>query len=180
MKRLMSAGLMLFLCSGAISAKETPKWTTPAVKGYGAIVYDPAVAIQPDRTLAYKLIFKITDDRKKEGVNAQLWHVARMVNLLAAGGVPKTKIDIVAGIAGKATALVLSDEAYRQRYKTPNPNTRLIRELADAGVTLYVCSQAAAEHRIDMQKELNPHILKSLSLMTDLANFQLHGYVLMP
>jgi len=180
MKSIVNLGLFLLLCAGGAAAQETPKWTTPAVKGYGAIVYDPALDVQPDRTLDYRLIFRITDDKLKEGVNSQLWHVARMVNLLAAGGVPKAKTHIAAGIAGKAVSTVLSDDAYAKRYKKPNPNTMLIKELAAAGVRIYVCSQAAAEHGIDMRNELNPHILKSLSLMTDLANFQLQGYVLMP
>ena len=180
MKKVLNLGMCMLFGSGVLLAQEAPKWTTPAVKGYGGIVYDPALAIQPDRSLDYKVIFKITSDREKNGVNSQLWHVARMVNLLAAGNVPKEKIHIVAGIAGKATPVVLSDAAYEKRYKLPNPNTELLRELTAAGVKIYLCSQAAAEHGIDMQTELNPDILKSLSLMTDLANFQLQGYVLMP
>ena len=170
----------LSLCSVGASAKEAPKWTTPAVKGYGGIVFDPALAVQPDRALDYKVIFKINTGDVKEGVNAQLWHVARFVNLLAAGGVPKAKRHVVAGIAGKATDAVLTDDAYELRYKKLNPNTELIRELTEAGVIIYVCSQAAAEHDIDLETEVNPDIVHSLSLMTDLANFQLKGYVLMP
>jgi intracellular sulfur oxidation DsrE/DsrF family protein len=181
MKRVLIMGLLLLLGSaGGAFAQDSQKWTTPAVKGYGGIIYDPDLKIEPDKSLDYKVVFKITSDQLKKGVNAQLWHVARLVNLLADGKIPKAQQHIVAGIAGKATPVVLSDAAYEKRYKKPNPNTELIRELTDAGVKIYVCSQAAAEHHIDMRTELNPHILKSLSLMTDLVNFQLRGYVLMP
>ena len=179
-KKLIRVGLLLLLGAGGAFAGEAPKWTTPAVEGYGGIVFDPALAVQPDRALDYKVIFKITSGDTKEGVNAQLWHVARFVNLLAAGNVPKAKVHVVAGIAGKATDAVLTDDAYELRYKKLNPNTELIRELTEAGVIIYVCSQAAAEHDIDLETEVNPDIVHSLSLMTDLANFQLKGYVLMP
>jgi intracellular sulfur oxidation DsrE/DsrF family protein len=172
--------LILLVFTGGAFAQDVPKWTTPAVKGYGGIVFDPTLAIQPDKALDYKLIFKVTSAKTKNGVNAQLWHVARMVNLLAAGKLPKEKMHIVAGIAGEATSVVLRDEAYEKRYNKPNPDTELIRRLTGAGVVIYVCSQAVAEHGIDLDKELNPNIVKSLSLMTDLANFQLQGYVLMP
>ena len=179
-KKLIHVGLLLLLGTGGAFAGEAPKWMTPAVEGYGGIVFDPTLAVQPDKALEYKVIFKITSGDTKEGVNAQLWHVARFVNLLAAGNVPKAKVHVVAGIAGKATDVVLTDAAYVQRYKKPNPDTELIRRLTEAGVVLYICAQAAAEHDIDLRTEVNPNIVKSLSLMTDLANFQLRGYVLMP
>ena len=181
MKRFLTVGLALLLgTAGAAFAKEAYQWTTPAVKGYGGIIFNPDLKVEPDKSLEYKVIFRVNDDKLKEGVNAQLWHVARLVNLLADGGVPKSKMHIVAGIAGKATPIVLSDAAYEKRYKKPNPNTELIRELTAAGVKIYLCSQAAAEHDIDMKTELNPDILKSLSLLTDLVNFQLKGYALIP
>jgi len=178
-KKVMTGFMGLWLCASGASAGETPAWTTPAVEGYGKIVYDPALAVQPDKALEYKVIFQATSDAEREGVNGQLWHVARLVNLLAAGGVPRAKMHIVAGVAGKATDIVLSDKAYEQRHHKPNPNTALIRALARAGVVLYVCSQAMAEHGISAQ-ELNPDIMPSLSLVTDLTNYQLQGYVLIP
>jgi len=179
-KRYLLTSLFFLLCGVGAMAQASPNWTTPAIEGYGGIVFDPALAVQPDKTLDYKVIFRVTSGDTKNGVNAQLWHVARFVNLMAAGKIPKAKMHLVVGIAGKATPVVLSDEAYAKRFGKPNPDTELIRKLADAGVILYVCSQAAAEHDIDMAGEMNPHIVKSLSLMTDLANYQLQGYVLMP
>lgn len=180
LRKIVTTVVWLLIGTGGAFASEAPDWTTPAIKGYGGIVYDPALEVQPDKTLEYKVVFRINADKSKEGVNAQLWHVARLVNLLRAGGVPKEHMHIVAGIAGKATSITLSDAAYAKRYKKPNPNTELIRELDEAGVVIYICSQAAAEHGIDMPTELNPHIHKSLSLMTDLVNYQLQGYALIP
>ena len=174
--------LCLWVIIGAASAfgQEMPKWITPGLEGYGRIVYDPSLAVQPDKSRDYKIIFAVTSDQTQEGVNSQLWHVARMVNLLAAAKVPKEKIHLVVGIAGKATPVILTDGAYMQRFKKPNPDTALIRQLKKAGVVLYVCSQAAAEHNVDMKKEMNPDILGSLSLMTTLANYELQGYIAIP
>lgn len=178
-KRLCASILVGMFSVGA-AAQDAPKWITPKVEGYGAIVYDPSLPFQPDKTLEYNVVFKITSDDKKSGVNSQLWHVARFVNLLAAAKVPETQAHIVAVVAGKATSSVLTEAEYAKRFGKPNPDAELIRKLADAGVTLYVCSQAAAEHGIDMSTQMNKRVLPSLSLMTDVADYQIRGYKLMP
>jgi intracellular sulfur oxidation DsrE/DsrF family protein len=186
MKKLVYAGLVLLMCVGGAFAKDAkPKinWEYPEIKDNGGILYHPDVAIQPSKTLDYKVFFKITSGKKKpNGVNAQLWHVARLLNLLKAAGVPQDHIHVAAGIAGKATEIVMTDASYAKRFKKAkaNPNTKLIKDLTDAGVKIYLCSQAAAEHNIDMKTQLNPNIIKSLSLLTDIVNFQLEGYALVP
>lgn len=160
-----------------VSAKDIA-WTTPLVKGYGPIKYDPTLAMQPDKTLDYKVVFKVVKPKNKAGVNAKLWHVARLLNLLYAGGVPKDHIHLVVVIAGGATPIVLTNKAYNAKFLTDNPDMKLIRALSEQGVKFYVCSQAVAEHHFKLQ-DVNKYITKSLSAITDLSYFQLHGYAML-
>ncbi|MDM5270685.1 DsrE family protein [Sulfurovum sp. zt1-1] len=161
-----------------IFAQDTAKWITPEISGYGKITYDPNLALIPKTDKDYKVIFKITNANEKEGVNSQLWHIARLVNLLSISGVKKKNIHIVAVISGDATPVVLNDIAYKKIYKKSNPNIHLINSLKDAGVELYVCSQAASERHFDFHQDINEKITVSLSALTTLIYFQQLEYIL--
>jgi intracellular sulfur oxidation DsrE/DsrF family protein len=173
-------GLSLVLGSAlAQNSGDDIPWATPLIKGYGHIKYNPKLAIQPKKNMDYKVVEKVTNGKAKNGINTQLWHVARLMNLLYAGGVAKKNMHVVGVIAGKATPIVLSNAAYKKRFGADNPNMKLLRELAKHGAKIYVCSQALAEWHID-PKDVSPYIIISLSAITDLATFQLQGYVLIP
>jgi hypothetical protein len=43
---------------------------------------------------------------------------------------------------GTALKSILTNDAYRSRYKIDNPNLELIGRLRDAGVDLYICGQS--------------------------------------
>ena len=159
---------------------ETIPWTTPLIQGYGPVKYNPTLAIQPDKTLDYKVIVKVVKPERRDGVNNSLWHIARLMNLLYASHVKTSNIHVAAMIAGRATDVVLTDEAYKKRFHRENPDLKLINELAKHGVKLYVCSQALAEHHIDPSTEVNKDVINTLSGITDLATLQLRGYVLIP
>ena len=71
------------------------------------------------------------DDRPLKGLD----RVARLVNMLAAGGVDADQRQIVVVLHGAATPAVLSDAAWAARGKgDANPNSALIRSLIAAGV----------------------------------------------
>ena len=161
-----------------IFAQDTAKWITPEISGYGKITYDPNLALIPQTDKNYKVIFKITKANEKEGVNSQLWHIARLVNLLSVSGVKKKNMYIVAVISGDATPVVLNDVAYKNLYKKSNPNMQLINSLKDAGVELYVCSQALSERHFNYQQDINKKITVSLSALTTLIYFQQLEYSL--
>lgn len=162
------------------SVQKNLNWKTPLIKEYGSIKYYKNAAIQPDKNLDYKVVFKITSDKMKDGVNNKLWHMARLMNLLYAGGVKKDHIHIVGIVAGKATFVVLNDQSYKKRFRTNNPNIDLLKKLTEHGVKIYVCDQALEEHHIDQKKEVSKYIIPSLSGIVDLTTFQLKGYALAP
>ena len=151
-------------------------WKTPTINGYGRIVDYENTIITPDSLTTYKIFFDITSDKEREGVNASLWKIARLINLLENSGVPKKHIQIAAVISGPATPIVFSKDAYLKRMNKPNPNLDLIEKLSNYGIPIHLCGQAAAEKQIDPKSDLNPNVKLTLSALIDIPTYQMQGY----
>ncbi|MDP5062081.1 MAG: DsrE family protein [Maribacter sp.] len=167
---------IVFMGTQMITAQE---WTTPIIDGYGKIKEFKDMATQPDPTKEYNLVFDLKDDRELEGINVGYFKIARMINMLGAGGVSADKVNIVAAIHGGATFTALNDAKYQEKYKKENPDAAVIKLLKDYGVTFYVCAQATAARDITAT-DLNPNTELGLSAMMVLANYQMDGYIFMP
>jgi len=72
--------------------------------------------------------------------------------------------------------IVMTNEAYKERYKRDNPNIALIHALKQAGVDIRVCGQGLIGRKID-SSQVNPDVQIDLWAMTTLVNLQLKGYV---
>lgn len=135
----------------------------------------------PDPKLSYKLLFELTtnnpDSTIKE-LNFGLVEVARIINLHVASGVPiKNIIPIIVVHAGALHALK-NNEYFNKKYKTDNPNIKLIAELDKIGAKFIACGQAM--NFLDIQKEAFLPVVKvSLTAKTVLTGYQLKGFVLM-
>ena len=167
--------LILILTTYFISAQE---WVTPVINGYGKIKFSKNVAVQPEENLEYKMVYKITKDELREGVNKGLNGIAHAINMLGCADISKEKINIVATIQGPATSIILSNKAHIEKFGKDNPNTKIIELLTQYGVKLFVCSQATAYKEIK-DTEINKNIVLALSGSSVLANFQLKGYALL-
>lgn len=166
-------GLML-----APSAANAQQWETPAIPNYGRIVrYDDAAA-KPNPKRKYKLLFSISTDKETDGVNAALWTVARQVNLLRAGGVPRANIDIVVVFYGPGIGPALTDMAHMAKYERGNPNMTLLKSLSENGVTLFACGQTLATNKWKPDV-LNSYVKLSTAALMVVANYQMDGYTLM-
>lgn len=173
-----TVGIVLILI-GICFNMNAQDWKTPTIEGYGRIADFENVAVKPDPTEDYKLLFHITSDKEREGVNASLWKMARLVNLLENGGVPHKNIHIVGVISGPATPITLTEKAYLKRMQKPNPNLNLMKKLTDYGVIIHLCGQAAAEQEINPETDLNPYTKLTLSALIDIPTYQMQGYVVM-
>ncbi len=177
---LLSIFLAASLHSVAFAAgKGDNFWVYPVIEGYGRIHPLPDAAMQPDPETTYKVVFTATKGKEKDGVNASLWRVARAVNVFGQAGVKQDHRDFVVVISGKATPLIMSNQAYKAKHGKDNPNLKLIKALQDAGVKLQVCGQAVAENKIDY-KAINPDITLTLSALSDVPMLQAQGYSLFP
>lgn len=178
--------LMLSFATGA-SAAAVPGswnppadfWSTPTIAGYGRIHYESSFAFQPQADQSYKIVVALTSGAAKpEQVSPALDHVARIVNLYVAAGVPLAHLKIVGIAYGAATPAVMDNAHYRARYGVANPNLKLISELRKAGVTVAVCAQAVAEHHIKYDW-VSKEVTIALSGLTTVTVLEHDGYTLM-
>lgn len=176
MGKSLTFSIILILITLTMSAQD---WKTPTIEGYGRITEYEEAVIKPDSTKEYKVLFHITSDKEREGVNSGLWKMARLINLLAEGGVPQEKIHVVGVISGPATLVTLTEKEYMEREEKPNPNLDLMKKLTDYGAVIHLCGQAAAEHDVDPNKDLNTYTTLTLSALIDIPYYQMQGYVVM-
>src|SRR5699024_4044162 len=88
--------MLLAMLTAVLALPATAQeWTTPIIEGYGRIKYYKDTDLQPQKDMQYKVAFDLKSDKKKEGVNAGLWKMARFLNLLGAAGVPAENISLV-------------------------------------------------------------------------------------
>jgi intracellular sulfur oxidation DsrE/DsrF family protein len=169
----------LLVGSFASFAGAQTKWEYPVIKGYGPVHPLPHAAVQPDKSLNYKILFDVTKASKDNAkVNPALAHIARLINVYASAGMMPAQMKLVAVIHGPATPVVLDNAEYKSKFGVDNPNIKLINELKENGVVFYVCGQALA----DMSYEdawVNEDITVALSALTVVPTYQLMGYALM-
>ena len=69
-----------------------------------------------------------------------------------------------------------NNDVYKEKFKTDNPNLKLISELEALGTRFIACGQAMAF--LDIKKEALLPVMKiSVTAQTALSNNQLKGYV---
>lgn len=174
MKQLI---VLILACAPAVVWGQK-KWVSPAVPDFGDI-RNLTETKQPDPGIDYKVVLDISiaSDNPKR-TNPGLYHLARFMNLHAAGGIPPEKMHIVAVIHGGTTFSVLDDKGYNKHNGTDNPNIKLISQLKEAGVQFYVCGQSLMARNNGFDN-VNPEVDISLSAMTVVTEFQSKGYGVM-
>ena len=149
------------------------------VPGYAAAKDLPGARELPDPKTDYKVVFADGQDAKNPGdVNPMLPTIATYVNTLGKFGVPAEHRHIVIMFHQRSPDIdiVMSNEAYKERYNRDNPNIAIIHALKQAGVDIRVCGQGMLARKID-PKQVNPDVQIDLWAMTTLVNLQLKGYV---
>lgn len=147
--RFIHCCLLLVLAFHIPLASAEPIWQNPVIRGH-KVHPMPEAAVQPSRDREYKILFDVTKAAgTRDQVNPGLEHVARLINLFALAKVPPEKLKIVAVPYDPATAGVLDDRHYREKYQFDNPDRKLINALKRAGVIVYVCGQALAHRGLE-------------------------------
>ena len=149
------------------------------VPGYEAARDLPGARELPDPKTDYKVVFADGPDAKNPGdVNPMLPTIATFVNTLGKYGVPAEHRHLVIMFHQRTPDIdiVMSNEAYKERYNRDNPNIAIIHALKQAGVDIRVCGQGLIGRKIDA-KQVNPDVQIDLWAMTTLVNLQLKGFV---
>lgn len=180
MKNLLTSLIIILMVAGFVNLTSAQtKWEFPVIKDYGPVHPLPDAAVQPDKSLNYKILFDVTKaGTDPDHVNMALTHIARLINVYASAGVMPNKMKLVAVIHGPATPIVLNNKEYKAKFGKDNPDIQVIKELKENGVQFYVCGQALADNNYD-QKWVNPDITVALSALTVVPTYQLKGYALM-
>lgn len=170
---------ILVLVSGAFGPAAADSAKPLLVPGYEATRDLPGARELPDPKTDYKVVFADGQDAKNPGdVNPMLPTIATYVNTLGKYGVPADHRHLVIMFHQRTPDIdiVMSNEAYRERYNRDNPNIAIIHALKQAGVDIRVCGQGLIARKIDA-KQVNPDVQIDLWALTTLVNLQLKGYV---
>ena len=121
----------------------------------------PGARELPDPKTDYKVVFADGQDAKNPGdVNPMLPTIATYVNTLGKYGVPAEHRHIVIMFHQRTPDIdiVMTNEAYKERYNRDNPNIAIIHALKQAGVDIRVCGQGllGQEDRLEAGQSRRP------------------------
>ena len=177
---LMAVVLVLSMPAVADDDAFTDATTGPVVPDFGPVMLPPAGAFNLDPQVNYKVSIDIGETAEFPGdLNRKLVSVARFLNMNAQYGVPPDHIEFSVVVHGMAANDLLTDVAYAQRFNDPNPNSKLLDQLNNAGVKVYLCSQTAAFRQM-APKDFRPDVIMALSAMSAHVRLQHEGYTLIP
>jgi intracellular sulfur oxidation DsrE/DsrF family protein len=176
----LSVSVFVVLVLASLAPRQALAEEELAVPGYAVAVEVPGAHELPDPSLDYRIVWGIgqgASDHTKE-VNPMLPTIARYVNTLAKWGVPPEKRHIIVMFHQRSDDfdIVMTNEAFRAKYGTDNPNIPLIAALGKAGVEFRACGQAVVGRKID-EADVNPAIQIDLWAMTSMMNLQMKGFV---
>jgi intracellular sulfur oxidation DsrE/DsrF family protein len=170
---------VLVLASGWFGPAKADSARPLLVAGYDAAKDLPGARELPDPKTDYKVVFADGQSAKDPGeVNPMLPTIATYVNTLGKYGVPAEHRHLVIMFHQRTPDIdiVMTNEAYRERYNRDNPNIAIIHALKQAGVDIRVCGQGLLARKID-NAQVNPDVQVDLWAMTTLVNLQLKGFV---
>jgi len=170
---------LLVLASASFGPAKADSAKPLLVPGYEASRDLPGARELPDPKTDYKVVFADGQDAKNPGdVNPMLPTIATYLNTLGKYGVPSEHRHLVIMVHHRTPGLdmVMTNEAYKERYNRDNPNIAMIHALKQAGVDIRVCGQGLIARKIDA-KQVNPDVQIDLWAMTTLVNLQLKGFV---
>lgn len=159
-------------------ADKSQQLAYPAIANHGGVVQLPTAAQQP--RAGTKLLVDLTSGSDADKLNAGLEKVAKFVNLYAGGGAEPADAQIAVVFHGDATLAVLNPEAYAAKFQTDgNPNLKLLQQLSDSGVDLYVCGQSLIS-KGSAPSDVAMFVKTAVSALTTVVNLQADGYAYLP
>ncbi len=166
------------ICLSTVCSVQAQVKTGPVLDDFGPVYPVEDADLFLDSHRQYNVIFDVyTDEKKPDQMNPLIHTAARFLNMHGQYGLPEENMNLVLVLHGMATKNALSDKAYKNLLKKPNPNTALLKALSDKGVKIYVCGQSMKSKGFETG-DLSAHVQVSLSAMTALVNYQSKGYAL--
>jgi intracellular sulfur oxidation DsrE/DsrF family protein len=176
MKKLI---VLVVIVTVTVAAAQWPQPKSPAIPAADGYVEIPNVALAPTKTSKYRAIFDAT---QAAGKPVQLVPALNMagseLNALAAAHAPLSNAKFAIVFHGPAVAGILSNDSYKAKFGTDNPNLKVIAEMKKHGVEFFVCGQYLAGENIDPMT-LTPDVTVAADALLVLMQYQNNGYALM-
>jgi len=148
----------------------------PVIPQYGEVFQVPNPGLPTDTGHTFRAVFDVMngpDDKSQR--NPYIESVARYLNMHAQAGVPPGQLHAVLVVHNVASADLLTDGPYRERFGHDNPNSAMLRALMDAGAEVILCGQSSVARNIPIEQTV-PGVKLALSAMTALIQYQDQGY----
>lgn len=172
---VLCAGSLACMALVAADPAEPQARRGPVIEKFGPYVPLGEPDFPTPVTVPMKAVFDVARTQGPGEPNPRLETPARFLNMHADAGVPVERIQLALVVHGPAARDLLTDEAYRKRYGTANPNRALLEALGAAGVQIILCGQTAAFGGYTAE-ELLPEVKLALSAMTALVSLQDQGF----
>lgn len=154
-----------------IAAAQTYQY--PSIEGYGAVVNYEGVSLPSQGA---KIVIDMTEANPTgQGHSRSMDRVARLINLYGLGGITPDQLEIVVVVHSAAYKTILSNAAYRKRFRQDNPDLAVINALTEKGVQFMVCGQSIHARRVALE-EINPNVKLAISAITTLVSYQQKGF----
>lgn len=155
---------------------QTERVNGKIIKDFGQTFKVENPDIPTDTNATLKVIFDVSKSPEDNAtINSYIVTAARFLNMHAEAGMKPEQLKVAMTIHGDAWKDMLNDDAYLEKFNTKNPNTKLIKQLTDAGVEIIMCGQTASYRGVTKENS-NPDIKFALSAMTALIQYQNSGY----
>lgn len=175
----LAAGLLAEAVADVSASSVSEEMKFPLIEGFGGVFPIDGIAEQPFAGM--KVLFDVTTDAEPGQVNKGLEVVARFLNLAAIAGINLSQMKVQIVVHGKALLSCMNSETYKAKSgSADNPNEKLIKKLAEAGIAMMACSQAVRRNKFALS-DLNSHVKPVTSAMVVSIERQQQGWaVLVP
>lgn len=176
MKSSYRISVLLLLCLQTAINFAQEKKAGPVIGAYGKVwdIEEPEYKTELDKE--FKAVFDVmASPESPTDVNPRIETVARYFNMHAQAGVSSENIKAALIVHNKASKDLMTNDAYKRKFGTDNPNADLLVSLMEAGVEVIFCGQSSLSRDIPMTEVL-PGVKNSLSAMTALIQLQDEGY----
>lgn len=161
---------------GSSVQRGTPAMALIPGGGYVSI---PNAAVLPDKARTYRAIYDATRVANEPSqLVPALSMAASALNAFAAADVPLRNAKFAIVFHGPAIDGILADAHYRAKNRVPNPNVKVLAQLKEAGVEIFVCGQNLTRENID-PKIISPHVTVASAAQIVLMTYQNDGYALL-
>ena len=168
--------LLLLISFSTIASSQNNRIKGKIIENFGETFDVNNVDLKTDTSAEFKVIFDVsTSSERKNTINKNIVTAARFLNMHANLGMKPRQLKVALTIHGGAWKDVLNDDAYLTKYGVKNPNSKLIKELKNAGVDIIICGQTASFRKMK-KTEILPEVKLALSAMTAILQYQNEGY----